>query len=204
MRTSSVRSMTTAALLAALMAASSLFSIPIGTVPVTLQVFVVVLAGLLLPPGWAGASMAIYLLLGAVGVPVFANATGGLGILLGPTGGYLFGFVFGAILGAGVRRILEESGRPGLAADVAGALVTIVVIYAVGYAQLLLVSQLGAQGGLSPLQAFVVGVLPFVGIDAIKAAAAVLVAQALRRTGVVPRDAKAPVTAGAIESSTGA
>ena len=52
-------------------------------------------------------------------------------------------------------------------------------------AQLLIVSNLGAAG-LTPAQAFLAGVVPFVGIDAVKAAVAVVVAEALRRTGVVP------------------
>jgi len=190
--TSPVRSMTTAALLAALMAASSILSIPVGAVPITLQLFVVVLAALLLPPVWAGASIGIYLLLGAVGVPVFAGATGGLGILLGPTGGYLFGFLFGAVLGSGARRTLEDWDRQGLMADAVGAVTTIAVVYALGFAQLLFISWLGTEGGLSPAQAFLLGVVPFVGIDALKAAGAVLVAQALRRSGVVPRDVRTP------------
>jgi biotin transport system substrate-specific component len=177
--------MTTAALLASLMAAASLFAIPVGPVPITLQVFVVVLAALLLRPVWAGVAMMVYLLLGAVGVPVFAGATGGLGVLLGPTGGYLWGFAFGAMLGSGARVALEHRGRPTLLADAAGAVTTIVVIYALGVSQLLLITNMGSQG-LTLTQALLVGVAPFVGIDAAKAAVAVVVAQALRRTGVVP------------------
>ena len=180
-----VREMTTAALLAALMAAASLVAIPVGPVPITLQVFVVVLAALLLRPTWAGASMAVYLLLGAVGVPVFAGGTGGLGILLGPTGGYLWGFAFGAILGSGARIAIEERARPALLGDVVGAVTVLVVIYTLGVAQLLLVTNIGTQG-LTFTKALLVGVVPFVGIDAAKAAAAVVVAEALRRTGVVP------------------
>ena len=178
--------MTTAALLASLMAAASLVAIPVGPVPITLQVFVVVLATLILPPMWAGAAIGVYLLLGAVGVPVFAGATGGLGVLLGPTGGYLWGFLFGAVLGAGVRSWLDGAGRSSLVSDSVAALTTIVVIYLLGFAQLLLVTNMGTQGGLTPLAAFMVGVLPFVGVDALKAVAAVAAAQALRRTGVVP------------------
>ena len=180
-----VREMTTAALLASLMAAASLIAIPVGPVPITLQVFVVVLAALLLRPVWAGAAMAVYLLLGAVGVPVFAGGTGGLGILLGPTGGYLWGFAFGAMLGSGARVAFEHRGRPALLADAAGAVTTIVVIYTLGVSQLLLITNLGSQG-LTFTQALLVGVVPFVGIDAAKAAVAVVVAEALRRTGVVP------------------
>ena len=198
-----VREMTTAALLASLMAASSLIAIPVGPVPITLQVFVVVLTALLLRPAWAGAAMGVYLLLGAVGVPVFAGATGGLGVLLGPTGGYLWGFAAGAVLGSGVRVALEERAKPALLDDAAGALTTIVVIYALGVAQLLLVTNLGLKG-LTIEQALLAGVVPFVAIDAAKAAVAVVVAEALRRTGVVPGTSPVRRPASAAGESPGA
>ncbi|MDZ4063077.1 MAG: biotin transporter BioY, partial [Coriobacteriia bacterium] len=92
-----------AALLAALLAASAWITIPIGAVPVTLQVFVVLLAGLVLSPGSAAAAVGVYLLLGTAGVPVFSGGTGGFGVLLGPTGGYLVGFFFAAPLISVVR-----------------------------------------------------------------------------------------------------
>ena len=69
----------TAALVTALIAASAWLTLPLGAVPVTLQVFFVVLAALLLPPGWAAASMLAYVVLGAAGLPVFSGAQGGSG-----------------------------------------------------------------------------------------------------------------------------
>lgn len=161
------------------MASSAWISLPIGTVPVTLQVFVVVLAALLLPPRWAAASMGVYLALGALGAPVFAGGRGGLGVLVGPTGGYLLGFLVGATLGAVVRSLLVRREVRDIVADAAGALTVVGVVYLLGWIQLAIVtgSSLGA--------AFAIGVLPFVVVDVIKAAIAVGVASTLRRVGVV-------------------
>lgn len=172
------RDLVAAALVTALMAATGWLAIPAGAVPVTLQVFPVVLAALLLPAEWAAASMGAYVLLGAAGVPVFAHGQAGLGVLMGPTGGYIFGFVLGAFLGALVRGVLERRGAKQLAADVAAAVVVILAVYAVGWVQLALVLHLTA------VQSFIAGVLPFVGPDAIKAAIAVAVARAVRAAGV--------------------
>ncbi len=169
------RQLVAAALVTAVMVASGWISIPFGAVPVTLQVFGVVLAALLLTPGWAATSLGIYVLLGAAGIPVFAGGHAGLGVVLGPTGGYLLGFVAGAFLGSLVRIRLTGRGAPNLAADVAAAIFAIAAIYAVGWTQLALVLHLGVA------QAFVVGVAPFLVPDAIKAAIAITIAGAVRR-----------------------
>lgn len=173
------RDIVIAGLLAALLASAAWISFPVGTVPFTLQVFVVVLAALLLPPSWAIAAISVYLLLGALGVPVFAGARGGLGVLFGPTGGYLFGFLVAAPIGAMLRRLLVDAGVRGVLADGTAALATVLVIYAAGWAQLAIVTSSGV------VEAFVVGVAPFVAFEVAKAAAAVAVASALRRAGVV-------------------
>jgi biotin transport system substrate-specific component len=171
------RRMTTAALLAALLSAAAYVAIPVQPVPITLQVFVVVLAALLLPPAWAAAAVGVYLMLGAIGVPVFAGARGGLGVLFGPTGGYLSGFLAGAWAGALVRKA-ASLGRGRLVPDVLAAVLTIAVAYALGATQLALVT------GIGPGKALAAGVLPFLPLDAVKAAVAVAVASALRRAGV--------------------
>ncbi|HSK46573.1 MAG TPA: biotin transporter BioY [Coriobacteriia bacterium] len=165
----------TAALVAALLAASAWITIPVGAVPVTLQVFFVVLAALLLPPRWAMASMGLYLALGAAGLPIFSGANGGLGVLLGPTGGYLWGFLLGAGTGALARTALEGRVRPVLA-DAIAALDVIAVVYIVGAAQLAFVANLTAG------QAITAGILPFILPDLAKAAVAAVAASAVRRS----------------------
>lgn len=150
-------------------------------IPVTLQTLWVFLAGLFLGPLWAGVSFTLYLVAGAVGLPVFEGAAGGLGALFGPTGGYIFGFVLGAVLTGLVAHGLDEPKRlqeiplPRLvAAPIAGS----VGIYALGVVGLVAFADLGV------VQAVTVGVVPFLPVAAVKMAAAILVA---RNDAVVPR-----------------
>lgn len=80
---------------AAVLAILSQLSIPMPSgVPITLQTFAVALTGCILGCKLASASTVVYLLLGAVGVPVFANLKGGFNVLIGYTGGFLWGFIF--------------------------------------------------------------------------------------------------------------
>lgn len=167
--------MTTSALLAALLGVSAVVAIPVQPVPVTLQVFVVVLIALLVPPGWAALSVGAYLLVGAIGLPVFAHMTSGFGVLFGPTGGYLLGFLAAAAAGSWLRERFEVWTDSQLAADIVAAATVVLVIYAVGWAQLVLVTL------MSPLLALLTGVVPFLFPDVLKAAAAVAAAGVIRR-----------------------
>ena len=93
-----IQSMAYIALFAVVMAVCSWISIPILQVPYTLQTFAVFLAVGVLGGRRGTLAVLVYILLGAVGVPVFAGFTGGLGYLLGNTGGYIIGFLFSALL----------------------------------------------------------------------------------------------------------
>ena len=87
------------ALFTALIAVMAQISIPLpGGVPLTLQTLAIPLAGLVLGPKKGTLSTIVYVLLGAVGAPVFANFTGGIGIVLGMTGGFLLSFPIMALL----------------------------------------------------------------------------------------------------------
>lgn len=165
-----LRSMVYASLMAALIAVGAYLHIPFGPVPIVLQNLFVLLAGLLLGCRWGAISTVIYLLVGAVGIPVFAGATGGLAHLLGPTGGYLFGFVGAAFLTGSIADQFNQR----LAAQIAAVAIGSMVIYAVGVPWLKFVA------GLSWSKAFLVGMLPFLPGDALKASAAVLLAKTLR------------------------
>lgn len=87
------KNMVLAALLCAATAILAQIVLPIGPVPFNLAVFGAYLAGCLLSPLWAAASMTVYLLLGIFGVPVFAQFSAGPSVLFGPTGGYIFGYI---------------------------------------------------------------------------------------------------------------
>lgn len=172
---SRTREMVTAALIAAMMAAAAYATIPLQPVPVTLQVFFVVLAALLLRPTWSAAAMGVYIALGVAGVPVFSGGTGGVGVLAGPTGGYIIGFAAGATLGAVARIALERRGVRQVVADTLCVASAIAAVYVCGVSQLAIVAQ------LTPAQAAVAGALPFLGFDAVKGAVAIGAAMAIRR-----------------------
>jgi biotin transport system substrate-specific component len=159
-----------ASLLAALTAVGAYLAIPIGPVPIVLQNMFVLLTGLLLGSRWGMASMAVYLLAGLVGLPVFSAGTGGLGHLAGPTGGYLAAylpvvFVVGLISEKGDHRIIYE-----VLAMVCGSL----IIYALGLTWLKIIT------GMPLTKTLAVGMYPFLPGDAIKIAAAVPIARSLR------------------------
>lgn len=89
------------ALSAALLSVSAWVAFPVGGVPITLQTLVLCLTSGLLGAKRGGVTALVYLLLGSIGVPVFAGFTGGISVLLSPTGGYLVGFIPLALVSGG-------------------------------------------------------------------------------------------------------
>ena len=159
-----------ASLFAALTAAGAFLAIPIGPVPIVLQNFFIFLTALLLGPRWAAASVAVYLLSGALGLPVFAGGTGGIGRFIGPTGGYLIGYLPAVwIIGW-----IAETGRHRAAFDLIGMCCGASIVYLFG------VPWLKVLTGMSWATAVSVGLFPFLIGDALKIAAAVPIAKALR------------------------
>lgn len=108
----STRNMILVGLFAALLAISSQVFIPIGPVPHTLQIFFVLLAGVILGSKLGVISVAVWILLGTFGLPVFAQGKAGIAVLAGPTGGFLVGFMAAAfIVGWLTERSKLTSGR---------------------------------------------------------------------------------------------
>jgi len=166
-----------ASLLAALIAAGAYLAIPIGPVPIILQNLFVFLAGLLLGSRWGAASAGVYLLAGALGLPVFSGGVGGIGRLAGPTGGYLVGFVPAAF----VIGWIVETAPAKILIDVTAMAVGAAIVYGFGLAWLKIVT------GMTLSNTLVVGLYPFLLGDAVKIAAAVPIAKALRPVIGVPR-----------------
>ncbi len=159
-----------ASLFAALVAVGAFISIPIGPVPIVLQNFFVLLAALLLGPRWALASISVYLLAGICGLPVFAGGTAGIGRILGPTGGYLLGYLPAVFITAWIS---QKGGRrtwTDIVAMVCGSL----LVYGCGVPWLKVVT------GMPLSKALAVGMVPFLPGDALKIAAAIPVVRALR------------------------
>jgi biotin transport system substrate-specific component len=157
-----------ASLLAALIAAGAFISVPIGPVPIVLQNMFVLLAGLLLGSRWGLAAVGIYLLAGACGLPVFAGGTGGIGRFAGPTGGYLIGYL-PAVFIVGLLSKYEKT-----VLDIIGMILGTFIIYSVGVIWLQWITDMALSNALA------VGMYPFLIGDALKIAAAVTIAKAIR------------------------
>jgi len=149
-----------------LIALGSWISIPFFPVPLTLQTLFVLLAGVAMKRH-AVIPVSLYLLMGAAGLPVFHNGVAGIGILLGPTGGYLIGFIAAALIAG----LAWE--HPSKIVRAAGLITATFVIYAFGVAWLMV------STGIGFLPAIVAGVLPFIFGDLVKAGAAYFIAQRL-------------------------
>lgn len=179
--TFSTRSLVHVSLFAALIAAFALvppIPVPVIPVPVTLQTLGVMLAGLVLGPRLGTLAVLLYVGLAVIGLPILPGGRGGLAVLVGPTGGFLVGFILAAfVIGliAFKRNNAEESDVFTLArfflACVFGGILT---VYAVG------IPWLAAVAGMT-LGKAAMAVLVFVPGDMVKAAIAALVAWRLAR-----------------------
>lgn len=163
------------ALCAALIAVCAWISIP-ATVPFTLQTFAIFAALGLLGGKRGTVAVAVYLLLGAIGVPVFAGFQGGIGALLGTTGGYLLGFLLTALIEWGMEARFGSKTGVFLLSAVLGML----VCYAFGTAWYLVVYA-RTKGAISLATALGWCVVPFLIPDAVKIALAVLLRGRLKR-----------------------
>jgi biotin transport system substrate-specific component len=162
----STRGMIYASMFGALTAIGALISIPLQPVPVTLQTLFLYLAGSLLGGRLGALSQIIYVILGVIGLPVFSGGKAGLGVFMGPTGGYLLGFIAGAFV---TGKIAEARAKPGLVWIVLAMLVGTAVVYTLGVTQLVLIGELSVEKALA------VGVLPFLPGDVLKIAAAAVI-----------------------------
>lgn len=158
------------AVMAALIAAISPFAIPIGPISITLCTLALYFSPYIL--GWKGASVAtlVYIMLGMVGMPVFSKFQAGLGVLMGPTGGYILGYVPMVVLAglaiklAPQNRVLQFLGMIGATA----------VLYAFGTAWYMILS------GNDLAFAMKWCVIPFIPLDLVKIAIAMVVGPLLR------------------------
>lgn len=170
-----------ASLLAALMAVGAYLAIPIGPVPVVLQNMFVFLAPLLLGRRWGLASVCVYLLAGACGLPVFSGGMGGIGRFFGPTGGFLLGYMPAVFL----IGVLVSGRRSLFWRDVFAMVLGSVILYGCGLSWLKFVL------GFTWSKTLAVGMFPFLVGDAFKIVAAAAMAKSLRPVLMVRRfDAK--------------
>jgi biotin transport system substrate-specific component len=167
-------------LFAALMAVGSYVHFPLGPVPVSLQVLFVLMAGFVLGPMGGISAVGLYILAGGVGLPVFYGGHGGLGHLLGPTGGYILGFVPAVLItGLGGRRTKGAKPLPWLR-GVCTAVGAYAAIYALGLFWLRQALDIGWA------KAAGLGMLPFLFSDVLQVAICISAVRYLQRYGLVP------------------
>lgn len=157
-------------LFVALIAMGAFIAIPIGPVPIVLQNMFVLLAGLILGPMWGLACVGVYILIGAAGLPVFAQGKAGIGVVFGPTGGYLLGYLPAVFTAGALSRAMNQTLKGDIIAMILGSL----IVYAAG------VPWLKIAFSMSWGKAVSAGMLPFLIGDALKIAAAAVIARKIR------------------------
>lgn len=158
-----LRKMVFASLFAALIIVGGYLSVPLpfSPVPLVLADLFIILAGLALGASWGAVGIGMFLLLGFLGLPVFAGGKAGLPVLFGPTGGYLIGYLCGgALTGYFANRGEKCSGK-----DVVAISLGHLVILLCGTVWLATGMKMGWQ------KAFAVGMLPFLPGSLLKAVA---------------------------------
>lgn len=152
--------------------------IPISPVPIVLQNMFVLLAAIILGPLWGLSCIGVYLLLGLLGLPVFAGGMSGVGRIFGPTGGYLIGYLPAVFVTAVISKGFKNSFRGNLLALLTGSM----IIYAIG------VPWLKIAYAMSWTKTLSAGMYPFILGDTLKIFAAACIARSLapiqKQTGV--------------------
>ena len=158
------------AIATAFLAVASQLTIPLPLVPLTLQTLAVGIIATLLKPLDSILAICLYLILGAIGIPVFAGGAAGFGVILGPTGGYLIGFIFMALIGGAVIELSHRN----IFLTMLGWVVGTAVAYAFGTVWFVYLMK------CSVTYALTVCVYPFIGFDIVKIVIATLLVKTVR------------------------
>ena len=162
----------------ALLIISSYIVIPIGPVPHTLQPLVVMLSGFLLGAKWGPISVITWVLLGCLGLPVFNQGQAGAVMLVGPTGGFIVGFVVCSWI---VGKLTENDLTAGFFKNFAYLALAMLICYAVGLIGFKLSFAYFLQKPMSWEKSMLLAIAPFLPFDIIKAAIAAYVGAKVRK-----------------------
>ena len=165
------KEMTQIALFTALFCIMAPMSIPIGAVPISFTNFVIYLSAYLIGTKNGTISYLLYCLLGIFGLPVFSGYTGGFAKAVGPTGGFLAGMIFTALI---CGMFVERTNKKVL--HFIGMCIGTLIAYLLGTVWFCIVT------GQSPAAAFVVCIAPFIIGDLIKMILAIYIGNAVRNT----------------------
>ncbi len=168
----SLHRLTLCALFAALLCVLSPIAVPLGPVPLSLGLLGVLLCAATLSPAQSTASVAVFLALGAVGLPIFSGGTGGFGVLLSPTGGYIWSYLLIAPTVGLLARHQPLDVFP--LRTLLACLLALPICYTLGTLQLAWLTH------TSPLSVLPVTVLPFLPLDLLKATLAATLSRRLK------------------------
>lgn len=179
----SIKEMCIAAVLTALTCVLAPMSVPIGPVPVTLGTFCIFLTGALLPWRLSAISTLVYILIGAVGVPVFSNFKGGIQVLAGPTGGFLIAYpIMAIIISLAVFKFKKKGNTAYILSMAVSMLLSMVFCYLLGTLWFVFSMDSTVSAALSAC------VIPFIWADLTKIACACIlsfsVSKALKAAGL--------------------
>lgn len=166
------------ALFAALIAVGAQIRLPIGPVPVTFQVPMALLAGLLLGPKLGALSTMVYLLMGLVGLPVFAGG-GGIATVFSPTFGFIIGLIPAAFFAG-----LGTAYRTPLFGTISFTLIALLSVFLIGFLYFVFIMNNVLGTPMSAVDAFKVAVLPFILKDIVVAVLTSLFARTLHARGL--------------------
>ena len=178
MKKFTVKTIVLCAMFAALCCATAPVSIPLpGGVPVTLQTAAVFLTALLLGPLYGFVAVLVYVLLGAVGLPVFAGLSGGIGSLVGLSGGFIMSWPFAAALAGFIyfKFGRNEKGFKKYAEMIIAMLLGSVVIYVVGLTQFIFLTKMSIPASLAACM------IPFIPGDVLKMVLVAIITPTLER-----------------------
>jgi biotin transport system substrate-specific component len=181
MRTWKTRQLAFAALFAALTGVFSYVFIPIGTVPITLQTLAVMLAGCVLGARLGFFSQFIFVLLIGIGIMILPGGRTGLGVLLGPTGGYIVSWPFAAWLIGWFAEKAQKRDKPVVLLLLGNLIGGILFVYVVG------VAWLAHAAHFTLKQALAMGAYPFLPGDLLKAVAAAVIAAGVAKVYPINR-----------------
>lgn len=157
------KTMVICAIFAAIMCVFSVMTIPIGPVPISMGIFGVMITAVILGPKKGTIAVAVYILLGAVGLPVFSGFKGGFQVLLGPTGGYIWSYIIVALLIGLLTGKNPKNKWLAMLKIFIVSIIGIIICYAAGTVQFMFVQKADLAKALT------LCVIPFIPFDIIKA-----------------------------------
>lgn len=162
--------LTITAIFSAIICILSVITVPIGTIPISLSLFAIILTAISLGAKRGVLTVIVYILIGSLGIPVFSGFKGGFHILFGPTGGFIFSYIFVALIMSFVSQKTNKKLTLFLF-----SLLSLAICYLIGSFQYAIISKVSFYNSLS------VCIYPFIVFDILKALLAVNIGLKLKK-----------------------